>query len=735
MNNKKLLILIKNQYIKELFRIITFVWLFIFAFNIAHSADIAYSVRKQFEDNYAVVKDSDSDIKKVYSSDYGWDMNGGILELWDTSDRVSVNFDVRDAWNTKIELVTYTGYFTDSNKYARIDRTKVYIDGVLRTVTIGNESECVTVRNQYYCPYYITVDLTAWTHKLEIESVNSRIRLDRFRYGNTSSSVLVPNFNVNYGSWIQAENSYIVENDPNSNIAVNSSTAFLGDMKGWILELFDTWDKVSYSLFIENSWDYIIDLYTYAGYNTYDNPYSRIDRTKIYIDGIELTKYKGDSSKCVTVWNRHYCSILAAIKLDSGEHTLEIESANSKIRVDRFRYGIRSWTSSPIIWKELQEDTLPIFGYHSVINDNEPITEPTLQIHRTDFISQIDYANNILWCKWYTLADITKNYISKNIKTPNKACVMTFDDWAINNYEVTFPILKNYWVVATFYIVTNYVDNNFDWYMNWDQVKEIANAGNEIAAHTVNHKNLTTISSTEANQEIANSKKALENQGFNISTFAYPFWAKNSSVIDLVKNNWFIAARDIEKSNIWRRKPPVTTNSDPKSNFMYLFNYYKPEIVSNTQIKNDIFYNYRWQFEEGFKIDKWTVAGVYPLSSITPTSTSYAVLNLENGHMITSNFLVYNDWEYKIEIIWSTWINEPLKYFSKLNNTNVSIDGVEESVVPSNFTDKDCYHTLWNWTYCSYFVTVNLTKGLHNISLAADWDRIRIDKFKVRERK
>ncbi|NDK08403.1 polysaccharide deacetylase family protein [Candidatus Gracilibacteria bacterium] len=593
-------------------------------------------------------------------------MDGGVLELGDTTDRISVNFDVSEGGNIKMELITYTGYYTDSNKYARIDRTKVYVDDVLRTITLGNESECVTVWNWYYCPYYIDADLTTGIHKLEIESANSKLRLDRFRYSILSSSVLVPNFNVNYGTWIQAENSYVIESDPNSNIKVLLSSSFSGDMDGAVLELPDTLDKISYSFFAEDSGDYIFDLYTYTGYNTYDDPYSRIDRTKIYIDGVELLKYKGDLSGCVTVWGSHFCSVLVAINLNSGEHTLEVESVNSRIRVDRFRYGIRSSIVIPVTWNLVQEDTLPIFGYHSVLNDNELITEPTLEIHKTDFINQIDYANNVLGCKWYTLADLVNNYISKDIKIPKNACAMNFDDGALNNYEVALPILIDKGVVATFYIVTNYIDQGFSGYVNWDQVVAIRDAGNEIASHTMNHKDLTTLTLNDANLEIANSKQMLVNHGFNVSTFAYPFGAQNDLIIELVKNNGFIAARDTEKYNTWRRKPSVTTSADIQSNYRYLFNYYKPELVSNTQIKEDIFYNYRWQFEEGYRIDVGTSAGVFPLSSTTPTTTSYAVLNLDDSHKISSNFLVYNNGEYKIEIFGSTGINDSLQYFNYL---------------------------------------------------------------------
>lgn len=730
MYNKKLLNSIKIH----LFRFIMFCWLFILALPITNSSDTTYSDWKQFEDNYNIVNDFDTDIVKVYSSDYGWDMNWGVLELWDTSDRISVNFDINQWHNVKIELITYTGYFTDSNKYARINRTKVYVDDVLRTITIGNEEECVTVWNWHYCPYYIDLELTTGTHKLEIESANSKLRLDRFRYTDISSFILVPDFNVNYWSWIQAENSYISEYDPNFNIIVKSSSDFQGDMNGAVLELPDTLDKVSYSFFAEGSGDYIIDLYTYTGYNTYEDPYARIDRTKIYIDGVELKKFKGDSLDCVTVWGSHFCTVLVAVNLDLGEHILEVESVNSKIRVDRFRYWIRNNIVIPVTWKLVQEDTLPIFGYHSILNDNELITEPTLEIHRTDFINQIDYANNVLWCKWYTLADLVNNYISKDIKIPENACVMNFDDGAINNYDIAFPILKDKGVVATFYIVTNYVNQGFSWYINWYQVEELRDAGNEIAAHTMNHKDLTMLSLEDANLEIANSKQMLEDHGFNISTFAYPFWAQNDLIIDLVKDNWFIAARDTEKFNIWRRKPSVTTNADLQSNYMYLFNYYKPELVSNTQIKDDIFYNYRWQFEEWYRIDGGTSAGIFPLSSTTPTTTSYAVLNLDDSHKISSNFLVYNDWEYKIEIFWSTWVNDPLQYFKYLYKIKIFIDGIEQSIVPTDNLLEECYETAWNRAYCSYFVTVNLDTGLHELSVEANWGRIRIDKFRVWER-
>jgi peptidoglycan/xylan/chitin deacetylase (PgdA/CDA1 family) len=74
-------------------------------------------------------------------------------------------------------------------------------------------------------------------------------------------------------------------------------------------------------------------------------------------------------------------------------------------------------------------------------------------------------------------------------------------------------------------------------------VREWLAAGHEIGAHTMTHPNLKRIPREQAREEIAASKKSLEDQfGIPIRHFCYPYGAENESVRDLVAEAGFETA-------------------------------------------------------------------------------------------------------------------------------------------------------------------------------------------------
>jgi peptidoglycan/xylan/chitin deacetylase (PgdA/CDA1 family) len=492
----------------------------------------------QFDENYHIITDAnnDNDIFPIISSSFTGDMAGAILQLSDAGDRIGYDFEIPQTQTYTIKIVGYTSYNTPNNPYERLDRTKVFIDNIEYTPQAGNPLECQTVWNWQYCPYTIEIELNQGSHTLEIEGT-SRLRIDRFSYiyetNNTTS-----NQEIIYTSpWYNIEENYVELVDAGSNniIPLVGYESFSGDMAQGVLQLGDTNDKIRHPFTIDETGNYKIDIVSYTGYNTPETPYERIDRTKVFLDGIELPKTIGNESQCQTVWNWHYCPYTIEKSLSAGTHTLEFESANEKLRLDRFRYNLLA--GQTVLWVPIQEDTIPIFGYHSVLEDSQTITQPTLQLKESDFIEQIDYATNTLNCNWITFKD-AMNYITNNNKIPQNTCVLNFDDGRIDNYEIVHPILESRNIPATFFIITNYTNQGFSNYMNWTQIEELKNSGHEIAAHTQNHHDLTTLTLSQAQTEIEGSKQDLQTQGFTPITFSYPYGAWNNDVVNIVKNDW-----------------------------------------------------------------------------------------------------------------------------------------------------------------------------------------------------
>jgi peptidoglycan/xylan/chitin deacetylase (PgdA/CDA1 family) len=115
-----------------------------------------------------------------------------------------------------------------------------------------------------------------------------------------------------------------------------------------------------------------------------------------------------------------------------------------------------------------------------------------------------------------------------------KAVVLTFDDGWKNQMSNAVPIMEKYDFRATFFIVCNYVDK--EGRMTWEDISGLDKLGYDIQSHTMNHKDLTKLSSEDLEYEVGNSKQCLLEHGFPNSTiFATPFNAgwNNATVVNV----------------------------------------------------------------------------------------------------------------------------------------------------------------------------------------------------------
>ena len=126
--------------------------------------------------------------------------------------------------------------------------------------------------------------------------------------------------------------------------------------------------------------------------------------------------------------------------------------------------------------------------------------------------------------------------------TPRTVVSLTFDDGIENQYTTALPILQQYGMRGTFYIITGFIGVDSD-YMTQPQLQALYAAGNEIAGHTVLHPMLAQLSDNEATREICRSRDTLLSWGFPVTDFSYPYSDYNSTTEQIVQQCGYNSGR------------------------------------------------------------------------------------------------------------------------------------------------------------------------------------------------
>jgi peptidoglycan/xylan/chitin deacetylase (PgdA/CDA1 family) len=176
------------------------------------------------------------------------------------------------------------------------------------------------------------------------------------------------------------------------------------------------------------------------------------------------------------------------------------------------------------------------------------VSGPTLLYHKIDrpaadvkirgaytlprrFAKQIAYLKKT-GVKFYTAAGLVDAFI-ENGRFPENAVCLTFDDGWKDNFENAFPILKQFNVPATIFLVPACVGMTTDRvtaegegpreHLSKEDIREMAAWGIDFGSHSMNHKLFDRISPEEIVAEVGESKAYIEDLlQKECRTFAYP---------------------------------------------------------------------------------------------------------------------------------------------------------------------------------------------------------------------
>jgi peptidoglycan/xylan/chitin deacetylase (PgdA/CDA1 family) len=118
---------------------------------------------------------------------------------------------------------------------------------------------------------------------------------------------------------------------------------------------------------------------------------------------------------------------------------------------------------------------------------------------------------------------------------------LTFDD-AWSDQSVVPAMLAADGMHGTFYVNSGNIGTSPSFF-GWNQLQSIQSAGNEVAGHTINHVDLTTVSTAEAQRQVCQDRRSLMSEGLTITDFAYPYGSTNASVQSIVQGCGYNSGR------------------------------------------------------------------------------------------------------------------------------------------------------------------------------------------------
>ena len=136
--------------------------------------------------------------------------------------------------------------------------------------------------------------------------------------------------------------------------------------------------------------------------------------------------------------------------------------------------------------------------------------------------------------------------IANERELPPRPVIITIDDGYRDAYENAFPILQEYGLKATFFVATEFVDQEHQAYLTWPMVEEMAAAGMRVESITKTHADLHGHDRDYLIWQILGSQETIAAHiGYTPRYFAYPFGHYDDQTIQILQELGFWGALTI----------------------------------------------------------------------------------------------------------------------------------------------------------------------------------------------
>lgn len=204
---------------------------------------------------------------------------------------------------------------------------------------------------------------------------------------------------------------------------------------------------------------------------------------------------------------------------------------------------------------------IPVLLYHAVMPD-PPAWIAQFTVRPREFLAQLDAVRDSGRTP-LTATGLTEA-LAGRAPLPERPVVITIDDGFADLPGFTAPALAARGLTATAYLTTGALGGADPRcllppapMMKLSQLKEVADCGLEIGAHTVTHPQLDTLSAAAVREELRVPKAVLEDAlGVPVAAFAYPHGYNSPAVRRLVREAGYSSAAAVRNALSSTRDDP-----------------------------------------------------------------------------------------------------------------------------------------------------------------------------------
>ncbi|THF76099.1 endo-1,4-beta-xylanase [Cohnella fermenti] len=224
----------------------------------------------------------------------------------------------------------------------------------------------------------------------------------------------------------------------------------------------------------------------------------------------------------------------AWVKLQ-GELTLESDATGFQIYVQSSTsatvdYYVDTFAVKLVALPDTESDPVvkvPVVVYHKVNQTLESGND--YQVSAAMFATQMKYLDD----NGYTTLSANEyaDIMNGEAEAPDNPILLTFDDGTPDFYTNAWPVLQQYGMKATLFIVSDWIGEN-KYGMTLQQLQTLADDPNlDLENHTKTHTDLTTMEDEAARDDIVAAGDFLEGvTGKQSALLAYPYGAYNADV-------------------------------------------------------------------------------------------------------------------------------------------------------------------------------------------------------------